>query len=176
MLHHRSFACLVVGALLILAGSAAAQDTIKIGVITDHSGPSKFYAELATQGVQLAAKEINAKGGVLGKKIELLIEDDQGKPDVSATRARKLVDDKVVVFISNSSSTATQQAETVSLETKTPQLAPANGGDTLTTQLDDPWFFQTGPLASDQLLTLLAYANLYFALASDEDGSGETHG
>jgi branched-chain amino acid transport system substrate-binding protein len=157
MLHHRSFACLVVGALLILAGSAAAQDTIKIGVITDHSGPSKFYAELATQGVQLAAKEINAKGGVLGKKIELLIEDDQGKPDVSATRA-------------------TQQAETVSLETKTPQLAPANGGDTLTTQLDDPWFFQTGPLASDQLLTLLAYANLYFALASDEDGSGETHG
>src|ERR1700722_13427210 len=102
----RGLARLSVAAFVALAGPAAAQDTVKIGVITDHSGPSKFYAELATQGVELAAKEINAKGGILGKKIELLVEDDQGKPDVSATKARKLVDDGVVVYISNSSSTA----------------------------------------------------------------------
>jgi len=134
-----------------------APDTIKIGVITDRVASAKFYAELVTRGVELGAKDINAKGGVLGKPIQLIIEDDQNKPDVSAAKARKLVEDGVVAFISNTGSPATQQAETVSLETKTPQLTPANSADTLTTQLDNPYFFQTGPLASIQLATLMAY-------------------
>jgi branched-chain amino acid transport system substrate-binding protein len=143
---------------LAVAPAAFAQETIKIGVITDRVGAAKFYAEPVTEGIVLGAKEINAKGGILGKQIELLIEDDQNKPDVSAAKARKLVDDGVVLFMSNTASTATQQAETVSLETKTPQYSPANGGDTLTTTLDDPYFFQTGPLASIQLATLMSYA------------------
>jgi branched-chain amino acid transport system substrate-binding protein len=141
-----------------LAGfGAAAQDTIKIGVITDRVGSAKFYAEPATRGVEFGVKAINEKGGVLGKKIELIIEDDQNKPDVSAAKARKLVDDGVVAIISNTGSPATQQAQTVSLETKTPHITPANSADTLTTTLDNPYFFQPGPLASIQLATLMAY-------------------
>ena len=140
-----------------LALPASAQDTIKIGVITDKTGSAKFYAEPVTEGVIVGAKEINAKGGVLGKKIELLIEDDQNKPDVSSTVARKLVDAGVVFLVSNTSSTATQQAQSVSKETKTPHITPANSGDTLTTQIDNPYFFQTGPLASYQIATLMAY-------------------
>ena len=134
-------------------GSASAQDTIKIGVITDRVGSAKFYAEPVTRGVELGTKIINDKGGVLGKKIQLIIEDDQNKPDVSAAKARKLVDDGVIAIISNTGSPATQQAQTVSLETKTPHLTPANSADTLTTQLDNPYFFQTGPIASIQLAT-----------------------
>ena len=134
-----------------------AQETIKIGVITDHVGGSKFYAEPVTRGIEYGARKINEAGGVLGRKIELIIEDDQNKPDVSAAKARKLVDDGVVIFLSTTGSPATQQAQTVSLETKTPQLAPANGGDQMTTVLDNPYFFQTGPLASVQLATLMAY-------------------
>ncbi|MBV8746570.1 MAG: amino acid ABC transporter substrate-binding protein, partial [Xanthobacteraceae bacterium] len=145
-------------ALFFAAGAVArAEDTIKIGVITDHVASAKFYAEPVTRGVELGAKLINQNGGVLGKKIELIIEDDQNKPDVSAAKARKLVDDGVVAIISNTGSPATQQAQTVSLETKTLHLTPANSADTLTTQLDDPYFFQTGPLASIQLATLMAY-------------------
>ena len=145
-------------ALLLTQGAVAtAQETIKIGVITDHVASAKFYAEPVTRGVELGAKMINQNGGVLGKKIELIIEDDQNKPDVSAAKARKLVDDGVVAIISNTGSPATQQAQTVSLETKTLHLTPANSADTLTTQLDDPYFFQTGPLASIQLATLMAY-------------------
>jgi branched-chain amino acid transport system substrate-binding protein len=139
------------------SSAASAQDTIKIGVITDKVASAKFYAEPVTRGVELAAKIINDKGGVLGKKIQLIIEDDQNKPDVSAAKARKLVDDGVVAIISNTGSPATQQAQTVSLETKTPHLTPANSADTLTTALDNPYFFQTGPLASIQLATLMAY-------------------
>jgi branched-chain amino acid transport system substrate-binding protein len=136
---------------------AGAQDTVKIGVITDRVGSAKFYAEPVSRGVELGAKVINEKGGILGKKVELIVEDDQNKPDVSAAKARKLVDDKVIAIISNTGSPATQQAQTVSLETKTPHLTPANSADTLTTQLDNPYFFQTGPLASIQLGTLMAY-------------------
>lgn len=135
----------------------AAQDVIKIGVITDRVGSGKFYAEPVTRGIELGVKMINEKGGVLGKKIQLIIEDDQNRPDVSAAKARKLVDDGVVAILSNTGSPATQQAQTVSLETKTPHLTPANSADTLTTQLNNPWFFQTGPLASIQLATLMSY-------------------
>jgi branched-chain amino acid transport system substrate-binding protein len=150
----------VAAAVLLAQGAVvSAQDTIKIGVITDRVASAKFYAEPVTRGVELGAKVLNDNGGVLGKKVELIIEDDQNKPDVSAAKARKLVDDGVVAIISNTGSPATQQAQTVSLETKTLHLTPANSADTLTTQLDDPYFFQTGPLASIQLATLMAYTN-----------------
>ena len=141
----------------LLAGAAHAADTIKIGVITDETGRAAFYAKPVTEGVLLAAKEINAAGGVLGRMIELVVEDDGAKPDVSASKARKLVDAGVVAIISNSSSPATQQAQTVSLSTKTPHITPANSGETLATKLDNPYFFQLGPLASTQIKTLMSY-------------------
>ena len=165
-------------AAAVLAGlavlPAAAQDTIKIGVLTDETGRAAFYAKPVTQGVELAAKEINAAGGVLGKRIELVIEDDGAKPDVSATKARKLVDEGVVAIISNSSSPATQQAQTVSLEAKTPHITPANSGETLATQLDNPYFFQLGPLASTQIKTLMSYtrAKNFKKVAVISDNSG----
>jgi branched-chain amino acid transport system substrate-binding protein len=149
------FACL--GALLI-SGAVQAQDTIKIGVITDRVGVSKPYAEPATEGVIFGADEINRKGGVLGKKIELLIEDDQSRPDISAALARKLVDQGVVFILSVSLSPATQQQQTVTKEARVPQMTPMNSADYLTTQLDNPYFWQTGPLGSVQIATLLAHA------------------
>ncbi len=145
-------------AACLVAGTALAQETIKIGVITDMTGTAKMYAEPVTDGSKLAAKLINEHGGVLGKQLELLIEDDQNKPDVAAAKARKLVDEGVVFILSNSSSTTTQQVQTVSLETKTPQLTATNGVDTMTTSIDNPYFWQTGVLASIQLDTLMAYS------------------
>src|SRR5213082_2217754 len=147
----------VLGAVLF-AGAVQAQETIKIGVITDRIGVSKPYAEPATEGMMFGASEINKKGGVLGKKIELLIEDDQSKPDISAALARKLIDQGAVFILSVSLSPATQQQQTVTMEAKTPQMTPINSGDTLTTQLPNPYFWQTGPLGSIQIATLLAHA------------------
>src|SRR5256884_8542095 len=142
----------------LVASSAQAQDTIKIGVITDRVGVSKPYSEPATEGMVFGASEINKKGGVLGKKIELLIEDDQSKPDVSAALARKLIDQGAAFILSVSLSPATQQQQTVTMEAKTPQMTPMNSADYLTTQLDNPYFWQTGPLGSVQIATLLAHA------------------
>jgi branched-chain amino acid transport system substrate-binding protein len=160
----------------VFFGGAQAQD-IKIGVITDRVGPAKPYAEPVTDGIVFGASEINAKGGILGRKIDLQIEDDQGKPDVSATMARKLVEDGAVMILSVSLTPATQQAQTVTLATKTPQLTPSNSGDTLTTQIDNPYFWQTGPLGSTQIATLLSYARAKnykrVALVSDNSDLGQ---
>src|SRR5678815_3312411 len=101
----------IVGALLA-AGAVQAQDTIKIGVITDRVGVSKPYSEPSTEGLIFGANEINKKGGVLGKKIELLVEDDQSRPDISAALARKLVDQGAVFILSMSLTPATQQQQT----------------------------------------------------------------
>src|SRR5688572_5251596 len=145
-------------AVLLFSGFSAAQETIKIGVITDRVGVSKPYSEPATEGLVFGAQVINARGGVLGRKIELLIEDDQSRPDISAAMARKLIDQGAVFIMSMSLTPATQQQQTVTMEAKTPQMTPMNSGDTLTTQLPNPYFWQTGPLGSIQIATLLSHA------------------
>ena len=145
-------------ALLLFTGTVFSQETIKIGVVTDRVGVSKPYSEPATEGIIFGAAEINRKGGVLGRKIELLIEDDQSRPDISAAMARKLIDQGAVFILSMSLTPATQQQQTVTMEAKTPQMTPMNSGDTLTTQLPNPYFWQTGPLGSIQIATLLAHA------------------
>ncbi len=147
----------IAGAIVVVAPVVFAQ-TIKIGLITDKVGPAKGYAEPVAQGAVYAVKELNARGGLLGRQVELLVEDDQGKPDVSATAARKLVDAGAAFILSVSLTPATQQAQSVTLETKTPHMTPSNSGDTLTTQITNPNFWQTGPLASTQIATLLSYA------------------
>ena len=164
----------------VVAFAAHAQETIKIGVITDRVGVSKPYSEPATEGLVFGAEEINRKGGVLGRKIELLVEDDQSRPDISAALARKLIDQGAVFIISMSLTPATQQQQTVTMEAKTPQMTPMNSGDTLTTQLPNPYFWQTGPLGSIQIATLLAHAKTKqlkrVALITDNSDLGQLLG
>lgn len=155
-----AFSCLLACSVMALAISApaAAQETIKIGIITDRVGFAKAWSEPISQGAIYAAKELNAKGGILGKKVELLIEDDQSKPDLSASAARKLDEAGAAFILSITHTPAAIQAQSVTLETKTPHLAPSLTVDTLTTQVNNPNFWQTGPLASTQIATLLSYA------------------
>ena len=149
---------LLVAALLVAAAPAFAQDAIKIGLIVDRVGFAKAWSEPITQGAVYAARELNAKGGILGRKVELLIEDDQSKPELSATAARKLDGAGAAFILSLTHTVAALQAQTVTVESKTPHLAPSLTVDTLTTQIDNPNFWQTGPLASTQIATLLSYA------------------
>jgi len=164
-------------AAALLAASTFAQEPIRIGVITDRVGVSKPYSEPCTEGTLFGAAEINRKGGVLGRKIELLVEDDQSRPDISAALARKLIDQGAVFILSMSLTPATQQQQTVTMDAKTPQMTPMNSGDTLTTQLANPYFWQTGPLGSIQIATLLAHARAQnlkrVALISDNSDLGQ---
>ena len=149
---------LLVAAFVFAAAPAFAQDSIKIGLIVDRVGFAKAWSEPITQGAQYAVRELNARGGVLGRNVELLMEDDQSKPELSALAARKLEGSGVAFILSLTHTVAALQAQTVTVESKTPHLAPSLTVDTLTTQINNPNFWQTGPLASTQIATLLSYA------------------
>jgi branched-chain amino acid transport system substrate-binding protein len=70
---------------------ASAQETIKLGLVAAMSGQSAKSGEAIVRGLTIAADEINAKGGVLGKKIEIIVRDDESNPAKGAIAARELV-------------------------------------------------------------------------------------
>src|SRR5712672_4295449 len=84
---------LVVAALAAawLVGPAQAQETIKLGLVAAMSGQSAKSGEAIVRGLSLAIDEINAKGGLLGKKVELLVRDDESNPAKGVIAARELV-------------------------------------------------------------------------------------
>jgi len=92
-LSRRSLAA-AAGALLLAlpaAGPAAAQEKLKLGLVAAMSGQSAKSGEAIVRGLTIAADEINAKGGVLGKPIEILARDDESNPAKGAIAARELV-------------------------------------------------------------------------------------
>src|ERR1700720_679028 len=78
---------------------AKAEDTLKLGLVAAMSGQSAKSGEAIVRGLSLAIDEINAKGGVLGKKVELLVRDDESNPAKGVIAARELVQrEKVAAF------------------------------------------------------------------------------
>ncbi len=98
-----------------LNGAALAQDTIKLGVAGPHSGDLASYGIPTTKAAELVVKDINAKGGVLGKQVQLVVEDDVCKPEVATNTATKLTSDKVPLVLGHICSfrSALQQARVV---------------------------------------------------------------
>lgn len=89
----------VAAALVSLPTGASAQQTIKIGVLTSASGTLAPVGQQVRWGFELAAEEINAGGGILGRKLELLFEDDESNAQAAARRGEKLLQQDKVDFI-----------------------------------------------------------------------------
>ncbi len=93
---------LLLGLVIFWAGSppiAAAQPPIKIGVIYGLGGAPAPYTKPAIAAHEIAEEEINATGGLLGRKVQLVIRDDQSKPDVGVREARDLILKEKVNFL-----------------------------------------------------------------------------
>ena len=103
------WAALILFFMAVQTGNATAQDRIKIGAVIPLSKAAFAQAgEEQRRGLLMALEEINQAGGVLGKKVELIIEDDTGEPSVGIAAAEKLITrDKVVALIGGYSSTIT---------------------------------------------------------------------
>src|ERR1700692_3702145 len=101
----RSFAA-AVWLALALRGSASAQK-IGIGASGPHTGPAAAPALWQRWGFQIALDEVNAAGGVLGKKIELLAYDNRCNPSEAVNVANKLIEAKVVAIVGAHCSSAT---------------------------------------------------------------------
>lgn len=85
-------AILFVAACLLIPGAAMAGEKIKIGLVTPLSQPGDYKSgQVNVQAVELAVAQLNEKGGVLGKKVELVKADDEGKPAVGVTSLKRLL-------------------------------------------------------------------------------------
>ncbi|MGA8660181.1 MAG: ABC transporter substrate-binding protein [Chthoniobacterales bacterium] len=116
--------CLSIG-FGFLAWPAQAQDQIKIGEVNPISGAIGQYGTTCHKGIQLAVDEANAVGGVLGKKINLLTEDNQSQPGQSSTIVRKFVtQDKVVAIVGDLTSSGTMEGAPIAQAAKVPMVTP----------------------------------------------------
>jgi len=97
---------------LLLAGMIGLQaaETIKIGALFAVTGPASFLGAPESKTAQMVADQINAKGGIMGRKVELIIKDTKGNPATAVSFAKQLIDeDQVLAIIGPSTSGETMQ-------------------------------------------------------------------
>jgi branched-chain amino acid transport system substrate-binding protein len=105
---------------------AFSQDTIKIGEFGSLTGDNASFGTSQNEGVQMAVEEINNAGGILGKKIDLTVEDNQTKQGQTTTIVRKLISqDHVAALIGEVASSKTLEAAPIAQEAKIPCIATA---------------------------------------------------
>ena len=102
-------------------------DTIKVGEFASLSGSEAAFGRTSHNGTKLAVEQINAAGGVLGKKLDLITEDDQSKDGESATAVKKLISrDKVVAILGEVASIRSLEAAPICQQYKVPQISPSS--------------------------------------------------
>lgn len=117
----------------VFTGCAKKEDTVKIGVAGPMTGDQAKMGTDLKNGVELAVSEWNEKGGALGKKIELFIEDDQHDPKLAVTVANKLSNSGVAGVIGHWNSSASIPASEVYKDrSNIPMITPASTNPRLT--------------------------------------------
>jgi branched-chain amino acid transport system substrate-binding protein len=107
--------------------SAASSDVIKIGEFASMTGSEATFGQSSHKGTQLAIDDLNAAGGVLGKKLELHMEDDQSQAGQPATVVRKLISsDGVVAMLGEVASSRSLEAAPICQENKIPMISPSS--------------------------------------------------
>ena len=86
-----------VAAAALLIGQAQAQEKLKVGVVTTLSGPAAVLGQQLRNGLQLSLKNSDGKWG--GREVQLIVEDDELKPDVAVSKAKALIDRDKVDFV-----------------------------------------------------------------------------
>lgn len=115
------------------AGSAASTEPIKVGEFASLTGKEAAFGQSSHKGVVLAIEEINAAGGVLGRKLELVSEDNQSKPGESATIVKKLISrDKVVAILGEVASSRSLEAAPICQAARIPQISPSSTNPAVT--------------------------------------------
>jgi len=139
----------IVGVFLAftLVGIGFAADTIKLGVAGPHSGDLASYGIPSVHAAEIVVKKINAKGGVMGKQVELLVEDDVCKPEIATNTATKLVSEGVDVVLGHICSGATKAALGIYKDANKIAMSPSATNPALTQSGDYPNFYRT--IASD---------------------------
>ena len=137
-------------------GQQATEDSIRVGVITSLTGPEARFGQAQKYGYEMALDEMNTKE-VLGRKIELIYQDDTSKPEVASLTVEKLADRADIVALMGAySSSATFPAAAVANRYRIPMLCPSATTDEITRQ-GYQWIFRVCAAASDYGRTLVEF-------------------
>jgi len=152
-------AAIVFGALP-LATAAQAADPIKIGLVTALSGQSARAGEAITRGATIAIDEINAKGGVLGRQLELVRRDDEANPAKGLTAARELIQREKVAVLLGGLDTPVQLAIVPFVNnTKFPFMVPWAAGTNITQNgAPDNYVFRVSAMDEEVDRAIVAYS------------------
>jgi branched-chain amino acid transport system substrate-binding protein len=117
----------LLAAALLTGAPGFAQDQIKVGEYGSLSGGSASFGQSTHNGITMAFDEINAAGGLLGKKIALVSDDDESKPGEPATIVRKLIfEDHVAAILGEIASSRSLEAAPICQENKIPMISPGS--------------------------------------------------
>jgi len=142
------------------AKAAAPKEPIKIGAIYDFAGPCYMYSETGMHGLRIAVEEINAKGGLLGRKIEVIVRDTEGKVDVAVREVKDLLLREKVNFLIGPCSSGTGLAmQVVHTEYKTIRISAIANTEGQTVDKFSPYFFQVVPNTYMEATAATRYLN-----------------
>ena len=118
--------CLALLTASAAASSAAAEDAIKVGALMAVTGPAAFLGAPEAKTLQMLVDEVNAGGGIRGRKVQLVVKDTGGSPEKAISFARQLIDEeKVFAIIGPSTSGETMAVKNLAEEGKTILLSCA---------------------------------------------------
>jgi branched-chain amino acid transport system substrate-binding protein len=123
--------------------AGAAEPPLKVGVAGAHSGDLASYGLPSLNAARLVVKEVNARGGVLGRQIEIVAEDDVCKPEIATNTATKLISEKVDIVIGHICSGATKAAVGIYNAAQKICISPSATNPELTQSGRYPNFFRT---------------------------------
>jgi branched-chain amino acid transport system substrate-binding protein len=171
----RTFTATAAVGLLALVGQASAQ--IKIGAVLSVSGPASFLGDPEKKTLEIYVDEINAKGGVNGQSLQLVVYDDGGNADNARTFATRLVEeDKIVAMVGGTTTGSTMAMIPVFEDAKIPFISLAGAIQII--QPVRPWVFKTphtDKMACEKIFADLKSRNLTtIALISGTDAFGKS--
>ncbi len=134
--------------VFLVSGIALSADTITFGIPLPLTGSKAKFGEIEKRSYEIAAEEINAAGGIKGKKVILKFEDSQGKPEISRAIVENLIDvKKQPVIFGEYSSSCSKAIAAVAEERKVPYLVVTGASDTITQQ-NYKYVFRMNPSVS----------------------------
>src|SRR5580704_9440385 len=135
---------MLAGAIVWMACAAQAADPIKVGMVAPLTGPGAESGRFGIQGAKLAVEEVNKAGGVLGRPLELVIEDDQTTNPGTVLAFSKLAGDaQIAAFLSPIRSTQIHAMAPDVLKLGKPVMI--GGTDPQLTHMGNPWLFRFRP-------------------------------
>lgn len=174
----RKLALALMSATMLGATPSVAEETIKIGGLVSVTGGAASIGKIAETAWKLAIDEINASGGILGKKVELVMADTMTDPTHALNEARRLVESaKVDAIIGPATSQETMPTLAVTTAGKVAQISTA--ASTQITVEGAPYHFTTSPRGANQLIPSIDYAmntlkTAKIGLISDNGGAAKS--